>query len=133
MFNNKGSVKSSVDVSKSQNRIGHGTIIDGDIVSQGGFRIDGTINGTLKTSAKVVIGKDGKIEGTLDCNNADIEGTFSGILKVQGLLTLKATASIAGEVFTQKLAVEPGAIFNASCKMESATKTNNANKKEKQA
>ena len=118
-----------MDAGKSQNRISHGTTIDGDIISEGGFRIDGIINGTLKTTGKVVIGKDGKIEGTLECNNADIEGLFSGKLLVQVLLTLKATSNVHGEVITQKLAVEPGATFNASCKMESVNKTTDNGKK----
>lgn len=133
MFNNKKNSNSYMESGKSQNRIGHGTTIEGDVVSEGGFRIDGTINGTLKTPAKVVIGKDGKVDGTLDCNNADIEGVFSGKLLVQGLLTLKATAQITGEVTTQKLAVEPGAVFNASCTMQSGIKPADNSKKVKSA
>ena len=74
-------------VGNSQNRIAIGTTIIGDIVSEAGFRIDGEIIGTLKTSTKVVIGKDGKIDGTLECISADIEGSFSGTLKVVGLLS----------------------------------------------
>ena len=65
----------------------------------------------------MVVGKDGVIEGTLECANADFEGSFSGTLLVGGILTLKSTAVIDGDVTTQKLAVEPGASFNASCKM----------------
>ena len=113
---------------KSQNRISHGTTIEGDLTSDGGFRIDGTILGTVKTATKVVIGKDGIITGHLECKNADIEGTFSGKLHVHGLLTLKATASIDGEVVTNKLAVEPGANFNATCKMGTSVKTLNDSK-----
>ena len=67
----------------------------------------------------MVIGKDGLIEGTLECSNADIEGSFSGNLKVEGLLSLKSTAQIDGDVTTSKLSVEPGATFNASCTMDS--------------
>ncbi|WP_300980293.1 polymer-forming cytoskeletal protein [Nonlabens sp.] len=130
MLNYKKQSNTYMESGKSQNRISYGTTIHGDVVSEGGFRIDGTINGTLKTTAKVVIGKDGKVEGALNCNNADIEGVFSGKLIVQGLLSLKATAQITGEVTTQKLAVEPGASFNASCKMESGIKSTNNSKKE---
>lgn len=108
---------------KSQNRISHGTTIEGDLTSEGGFRIDGTILGTVKTAAKVVIGKDGIITGHLECKNADIEGTFSGKLLVHGLLTLKATAIIDGDVIANKLAVEPGAHFNATCKMGTGVKS----------
>lgn len=107
---------------KSQNRISFGTTIEGDLKSEGGFRIDGTILGTVKTAAKVVIGKEGLITGELECLNADIEGTFTGTLTVHGLLTLKATAVITGDVVANKLAVEPGASFNATCKMGKGVK-----------
>lgn len=123
MFNDKkGSKKGQMETGNSQNRIGHGTVIEGDITSKGGFRIDGTINGNLKTPAKVVIGKDGAINGSLECSNADIEGNFKGKLNVTGLLTLKSSAVIEGDVIISKLAVEPGATFNATCSMNTGIK-----------
>jgi cytoskeletal protein CcmA (bactofilin family) len=66
------------------------------------------------------------LNGTLICENADIEGNFEGDLNVTGLLTLRATAEIEGKVIAGKLSVEPGAIFNATCAMKGATgeKTN---------
>ena len=99
----------------SQNRVNEGTILKGDIQSSGFFRIDGTIEGNISTPSKVVLGKSGVITGTLKCENADIEGSFEGNLDVSGTLTLKSTARIKGEVVVGKLAVEPGASFNASC------------------
>ncbi|WP_041497437.1 bactofilin family protein [Nonlabens marinus] len=125
--------KNTEIVGNSQNRIAAGTTITGDIASEAGFRIDGEIIGTLKTNAKVVIGKDGKIEGTLECSSADIEGTFSGTLKINGLLSLKSTAIIEGEVTTMKLSVEPGATFNASCTMGGGVKSIEAEQQEKSA
>ncbi len=112
----------TLDVSSQQNRIAQGTTIVGDIVSEGGFRIDGTIQGTIKTPGKVVVGKTGSINGTLEGNNADFEGRFSGKLKLSGTLSLKTSAYIEGEVQVGKLAVEPGATFNAVCSMKGAVK-----------
>ena len=100
------------------NRIEKHTKIKGDIVSEADFRIDGKLNGNLKTSGKVVIGKDGYIHGKVECLNADIEGNFNGELLVSELLTLKSSALIEGTVTVSKLAVEPGATFNASCSMK---------------
>lgn len=100
------------------NRIEKHTKIKGDIVSEADFRIDGKLNGNLKTSGKVVIGKDGYIHGKVECLNADIEGNFNGELMVSELLTLKSSALIEGTVHVAKLAVEPGATFNASCSMK---------------
>lgn len=111
-----------------QNSINEGTLITGDIHSKGYFRIDGDIEGNVKTPSKVVLGKTGSITGTLSCKNADIEGKIKGTLNISGTLTLKATAHIEGEVVVGKLAVEPGAVFNATCLMNGSLKENEINK-----
>ena len=99
------------------NRIEKNTKIKGDIISEADFRIDGKLDGNVKTSGKVVIGIDGYIHGKVECVNADIEGNFNGELIVADLLSLKSSAFIEGTVSVAKLAVEPGATFNASCTM----------------
>ena len=99
------------------NRIEKNTKIKGDIISEADFRIDGKLDGNVKTSGKVVIGKGGYIHGKVECVNADIEGNFNGELLVSDLLSLKSSAVIEGTVTVAKLSVEPGATFNASCSM----------------
>lgn len=121
MFSNKNKDKIPSET-KEQNRISAGTVITGDIKAKGGFRIEGTLKGTLATSGKVVISKGGLIDGTLNCQNADFEGRFTGKLMVHEILTLRSSAVIDGEVIAGKLAVEPGATFNATCEMKGAVK-----------
>ncbi len=114
--------KATMETSTQQNVISQGTKITGDIISQGPFRIDGTIEGNVKTPGKIVVGRTGVIKGTLQGENADFEGKFSGKLILSGTLTLKSTAHIEGEVEIAKLAVEPGATFNATCSMKGTVK-----------
>lgn len=118
-----------------RNIIGKNTSIVGDVISEGDFRIDGSVQGTIKTTGRVVVGKSGSIKGKVECNNAEIEGKFSGELIVNSLLTLKSTASISGDVVISKLSVEPGAEFNATCAMKGSVKElkNDQTKKEKTA
>ena len=113
-----------------QNRINDGTKLKGNVASNGYFRIDGIIEGNVKTPSKVVIGKTGIVIGTLSCENADIEGKVKGILDIKGTLSLRATANIEGEVVTGKLAVEPGATFNATCLMKGSKKETPTDTKE---
>ena len=62
--------------------------------------------------------------------NADFEGGFSGKLKLSGMLTLRSSAYIEGEVEIAKLSVEPGATFNATCSMKGGVKElNNSEEK----
>lgn len=106
------------EIGGQPNRIERNTKIKGDIISEADFRIDGKLDGNVKTSGKVVIGKGGYIKGKVECVNADIEGNFNGELIVNDLLALKASAVIEGTVSVTKLSVEPGATFNASCTMK---------------
>jgi cytoskeletal protein CcmA (bactofilin family) len=114
-----------------RNIIAKNTSIIGDISSEGDFRVDGIVEGTIKTAGRVVIGSQGTVKGTIECSNADIEGTFSGKLIVSELLSLKSSAKINGEVFINKLSVEPNATFNATCTMKSGIKELNTNEREK--
>ena len=113
-----------MEPSASQNRINEGTELKGDIISDGFFRIDGKVEGSISKPSRVVIGKSGSVIGKLTCEDADIEGKFEGNLTISGTLTLKSTAHIEGEVLVGKLAVEPGATFNASCSMQGAKRAN---------
>lgn len=133
MFSDKNKQTKGMEPSASQNRINEGTELKGDIISNGFFRIDGKVEGNISKPSKVVIGKNGSVLGKLTCEDADIEGKFDGDLNVSGTLTLKATAHIEGEVLVGKLAVEPGATFNASCSMHGAKKATATSSSEEKA
>ncbi|MFD2917000.1 bactofilin family protein [Psychroserpens luteus] len=121
------------DTTSQQNTIAKGTVITGDIISEGDFRIEGTVQGNIKTPGKVVIGKTGIINGTLKSANADIEGKFTGKLLLSDTLSLKSSAHVEGEVMVGRLAVEPGANFNATCSMKGGLKdVSNGNSKAQQ-
>lgn len=113
---------STVDFGKT-NRIVEGTKISGDIVTQGDFRLDGELIGNFKSNGKLVIGASGIINGDVTCKNADIEGRFDGKIVVTELLSIKATATIIGDVNIGKLSVEPGANFTATCVMNTGNNT----------
>jgi cytoskeletal protein CcmA (bactofilin family) len=106
----------------SINLIGIGTQITGDINSAGDVRIDGTLNGDIKLNGRLVIGPNGKIEGNVICQNADISGEIKGTVQVSEMLVLKATAKILGDIVTNKLSIEPGAVFTGSCNMGAIVK-----------
>ena len=118
MFNKENKKTMAVDNSVAgSNRIVAGTKIKGEVNSGSDFRIDGEIEGTIQTSGRLVVGRTGLIKGNVICTNADVEGTINGTLEVKNTLSLKATAVIEGEVQADKLAIEPGAVFNVTCKM----------------
>lgn len=108
----------------SVNIIGNGTDIKGNIKSNGDLRIDGFIKGTIQASGKVVVGTTGKVEGEISCQNADISGEVKAHIKVSELLSLKSNAVVSGDILTNKLAIEPGAVFTGACKMGNQDSSN---------
>jgi len=114
--------KSGSEFSKLPNHISATSKVKGDIVSEEDFRIDGTFEGNLTTSGKIVLGEKGNLKGIIKCNNAEILGKVSGTLTVDNLLSVKSTANIEGDVVTGKLSIEAGAGFNATCQMKGSVK-----------
>ncbi len=99
------------------NRIVSGTDIEGTINSDSNIRIDGNVKGDIHVKGRLVVGSSGVIKGEIECENADIEGTISGKISVNGLLSLKASARMHCDIVTKKLAIEPGAVFTGKCEM----------------
>lgn len=113
----------------SINLIGAGTVIDGEMKSNGDLRIDGSIFGTITSKAKVVIGSTGIVEGDITAQNADISGTVKGKVIISEMLFLKASAKVVGDIVTSKLVVEAGAVFTGSCNMGPVVKDIKGNEK----
>ncbi|HNP48513.1 MAG TPA: polymer-forming cytoskeletal protein [Bacteroidia bacterium] len=134
MFNKTGknnipTVKGAEGATSSINLIGAGTVIEGDIRSNGDIRIDGTVYGHVISKAKVVIGATGVVEGDVNSQNSDVSGTIKGKTVVAELLFLKSTSKVIGDIITGKLVVEVGATFTGSCNMGPVIKDiNNADK-----
>jgi cytoskeletal protein CcmA (bactofilin family) len=118
MFNAKN--KTDMQQEKSNGGttlIGAGTTLKGDISSNSDLRIDGTIIGNIHSSAKVVVGANGSVEGDISGNQADIIGKVKGNIKVKDLLQLRGDSAVTGNLQAGKLQVEPSATFNGQCHM----------------
>ena len=134
MAENKFFSSPSVDIIESS------TKIIGDIFSEADFRIDGVVEGNITTTGKIVVGKSGKINGKINCSNADISGSISGKIEVNEVLSLMSESLIQGDIITGKLSVEEGAQVEASISMKSGkqlkaveVKTENKTQSEKTA
>jgi cytoskeletal protein CcmA (bactofilin family) len=102
---------------KTVNLFAEGTHIKGDIKTVNDIRIDGVVEGTVTSDAKVVIGPSGKVIGDIICQNADISGSVTGSLEIGEMLFLKSAANVEGDITVEKLVIEAGAKFNGHCSM----------------
>lgn len=97
--------------------IGAGTTLKGDISSNSDLRIDGTVVGNINSSAKIIIGNSGVVDGDISSNQADIVGKVSGNIRAKELLQLRGECVVTGNLYAGKLQIEPTATFNGQCHM----------------
>ena len=111
-------------VGGSATLISPGTVLRGDIKSENDLRIDGTIYGNITSSAKVVVGPSGYVEGNIMGKQADITGKVTGNISVEESLQLRAESNVNGNLTAANLQVDPSAIFNGQCQMNSPAVNN---------
>jgi cytoskeletal protein CcmA (bactofilin family) len=120
MFNTKNKTEMQPEKTSAGNGttlISSGTTLKGDISSNSDLRIDGTIIGNIHSSAKIVIGANGVVEGDISGTQADIVGKVSGNIRAKELLQLRGECMVTGNLYAGKLQVEPTATFNGQCHM----------------
>lgn len=122
MFTTKEEKKAADEITNSSNVIGKGTVLEGNIETAGNIRIEGRIIGNIKSKSKIALGHSSVVDGNVIAQNADIEGTVKGKIEITDMLVLKSTAVVHGDISTGKFVVEPGAVFNGTCKMGAAVK-----------
>src|SRR5688572_11020924 len=124
MFNNKNKTDMQPEKSNGNGNgttlVGAGTTLKGDVSSNSDLRIDGTVIGNVHSTAKIVIGANGVVEGDLSGNQADIVGKVTGNIKAKDLLQLRSESTVTGNLYVDKLQVEPSATFNGQCDMGAA-------------
>ncbi len=89
--------------------IGAGMIIEGDSVTDGSLRIEGTIRGSVRAGKSVVVGRDGLVDGSIYTQDAVISGRVSGGIHAVSRLELLATSEVSGEIEAPRMQVEEGA------------------------
>lgn len=113
-------------VPKSQNVIGKGTVIEGNITADSDLLLEGTVRGDVSTKTTLIVAQGAVIEGNLIAQHAEIAGRVHGTVQASGLLTIKATGVIDGDVITTNLNVEAGSAFTGRFQVGPA-KSNGSN------
>lgn len=88
--------------------------ITGDIVFTGGTRIDGLVKGDVtgregKSASLLVLSDKGRIEGSIRCSDAVINGIVTGDLDVEHRLELQSDARVCGTIRYRQLQMDVGA------------------------
>jgi cytoskeletal protein CcmA (bactofilin family) len=88
--------------------IGEGVCLRGSFNIPKKTIINGLIEGSLATK-ELLVGKEGRVQGEVNCQLADIAGHVENDLQVHITLTIRASAVITGNIFYHEITIEKGA------------------------
>jgi cytoskeletal protein CcmA (bactofilin family) len=97
--------------------IGTESAFKGDIASKGDVVIAGTIEGEVKSDAKITIAVGGVVTGRLVAHEIVVEGKLAGDAIGSKSVSLMNGSDLRGDVSTQMIMIEPGATFVGRCSM----------------
>jgi cytoskeletal protein CcmA (bactofilin family) len=113
-FSKKDNV--ALDMQSISTLISEGCILDGNLRAPAVARIDGQVTGDVFVDEGLILGEKGSIQGNVVTKEMVVYGTVNGNLQVNSL-EIKSTGKITGEIRTQTLVVENGAVYNGSLSM----------------
>jgi cytoskeletal protein CcmA (bactofilin family) len=76
--------------------------------------LSGRVN---STSGTLIVGANGKVDANIEVAIAIVHGTVNGDIIATQRLELGRAAKLNGNIQTASLMIEPGALFEGSCKM----------------
>ena len=98
--------------------IGNGAVIKGEITVDHDIRVDGTIEGKVKSSGSLIVGEAGLIEAEVEVKSAKISGKLTGNLMAAERIELEEKAVLTGDIRTRNLIISEGALFHGNCSMQ---------------
>lgn len=98
--------------------VGSGTVVTGEANFKALMRVDGHLSGRVSSATgTLIVGANGKVDANIEVAVATIHGTVNGDIIATQRLELGRAAKLNGNIQTASLVIEPGALFEGTCKM----------------
>ncbi len=113
MFGKKSGPKNTID-----SLIGASTRIEGNMIFQGGLRVDGHVQGSIiavpDEPSMLVISEQARVDGEIHASHLVVNGVVNGPLIATELLELQPKARVRGNVQYKALEMHHGAIVDGT-------------------
>ena len=85
-----------------------GMTILGDVMCDGTVRVEGKIEGSIKATKSVVVGKGGRITGDIETQDVVVAGTVVGTVVGASRVELQETCRIEGDIRSRRVKLDEG-------------------------
>ena len=115
----------TVSVPVEQATIGRSVVIKGEVSGTESLYIDGRIEGTVNFSDhRVTIGRNGSVAANISAREVVILGKVQGNIQCTDRLDIRSEGSLTGDVVTQRISVQDGAILKGSAQVRAVEHKN---------
>jgi cytoskeletal protein CcmA (bactofilin family) len=94
-----------------------GCTIRGELEFSDSFRLDGRVEGQVRSAAELVIGEQGMVEGDIEVARCLVGGQVRGSIRASQQVVLHRTAKVWAEIQTPALVMEDGAFLEGKVVM----------------
>ncbi len=106
--------KATKPQSRIDSLIGEGTVVEGNVIFNGGLRIDGRIKGNVLTAgdqpSTLVLSERARVEGEIRVSHAVVNGTVVGPVYASEYVELQPKCNVTGDVHYKTLEIQLGAV-----------------------
>ena len=102
-------------------RIGKSVLIKGELSCREDLYIDGQVEGTIDPKGnRLIIGPNGSIKANVNACAVIVQGKLEGNIHASDRVDLKLSASVVGDVTTQRISIDEGAHLKGSVSIQKA-------------
>ena len=105
-----------------------GCTIRGELEFSSYFRVDGRVEGTVRSRSELVVGEGGVVEGEIEVARCVVGGEVRGTIRAAEQVLLHAGARVWADIHAPALVMEDGAFLEGSVTMDSQDVKKNTNK-----
>lgn len=95
-----------------------GCTIRGELEFQSSFRLEGRVEGKVRSRSELVVGEQGMVEGEVEVARCLVAGSVRGTIRATDHVILHATAKVWGDIHTPALVMEEGAFLEGRVDMK---------------
>lgn len=99
----------------------------GELSADEDLLIQGSVEGTIRHTQRVTIGKEGKIKASISANIIKVDGTVEGDLHAMHSVQLNESGNLRGNIHAPSVCLIQGSRFNGTVDMDSKGSAATAN------
>lgn len=91
----------------------------GELTADEDLLIQGQIEGTIKHTQRVTVGKEGKVKASISAQIIKVEGTVEGDLHAERSVYVEDSGNLRGNIHAPSVCLVEGSKFNGAVDMDS--------------